>query len=58
MVSSTCVMPAASAKSVLPVPAWPSSDTKSHSGFISRFMAKFCSRLRAVMPQTLFLPWV
>ncbi|CPK75180.1 Uncharacterised protein [Bordetella pertussis] len=52
------MMPAASASSVLPVPAWPSSDTKSHSGFMSRFRAKFCSRLRAVMPQTLFLPWV
>src|SRR5437879_344277 len=48
--------PAASVRRVLPVPAWPSSVTKSIAGFMSRLSAKFCSRLRAVMPQTLFLP--
>ena len=41
----------------MPVPAWPSSVTKSMSGFISRLSAKFCSRLRAVMFQIAFLWW-
>ena len=39
--------------SVLPLPAGPSSVTKSISGSMSRLSAKFCSRLRAVMPQIL-----
>ena len=52
--SSVSMSPAASVSSVLPVPAWPSSEMKSTSGFMSRLSAKFCSRLRAVMPQTLF----
>ena len=51
-VSSVCVRPAASVSSVLPVPAGPRIVTKSMSGSSSRFSAKFCSRLRAVMPQT------
>jgi len=38
----------------LPVPAVPVSVMKSMSGSISRFSAKFCSRLRAVTPQTAF----
>ena len=52
--SRVCARPAASASSVLPLPAGPSSVTKSISGSISRLSAKFCSRLRAVMPQTLW----
>ena len=32
------------------MPAWPSRVTKSISGFMSRFMAKFCSRLRGGDP--------
>ena len=52
--SSTWVSPAASAISVLPVPAVPVRVTKSTSGSVSRFMAKFCSRLRVVTPQTAF----
>ena len=35
-----------------PVPAVPARVTKSQSGSISRLSAKFCSRLRAAMPQT------
>ena len=35
------------------VPAWPSSVTKSICGFMRMLRAKFCSRLRAVMPHTL-----
>jgi hypothetical protein len=31
---------------------------KSHSGSISKFKAKFWSRLRAVTPQTAFFWWV
>ena len=56
--SSVCASPAVSASSVLPVPAWPSSVTKSMSGSSSRFSAKFCSRLRAVMPQMAWRAWV
>jgi len=56
--SSTWVRPAASAISVLPVPAVPVRVTKSTSGSISRFMAKFCSRLRVVTPQTAFFRWL
>ncbi len=52
--SSVCSRPAASASSVLPVPAGPRIVTQSISGSISRLSAKFCSRLRAVMPQTLW----
>ncbi len=52
--SSVCMSPAASVSSVLPVPAGPRIVTKSMSGSMSRFSAKFCSRLRAVMPQTLW----
>ncbi len=44
--------------SVLPVPAWPSRVTKSTAGFMSRLSAKFCSRLRALMPQTEFFACV
>ena len=51
--SSVCASPAASVSSVLPVPAGPSTVTKSISGSISRLSAKFCSRLRAVTPHTL-----
>ena len=58
LVSSVCDSPAASASSVLPVPAWPISVTKSHSGSISRLSAKLCSRLRAVTPHTAFFAWV
>jgi hypothetical protein len=56
--SSVCVSAAARVSRVLPVPAWPSRVTKSISGFISRLRAKFCSRLRAVMPHTAFLAWL
>ena len=52
-VSSVCMSPAASVSSVLPVPAGPRMVTKSISGSMSRLSAKFCSRLRALMPQTL-----
>jgi hypothetical protein len=41
---------------VLPVPAGPRMVTKSTLSDISRLSAKFCSRLRAVMPQTLLRP--
>ena len=51
--SSVCISPAASVSNVLPVPAGPRMDTKSMFGSINRFNAKFCSRLRAAMPQTL-----
>ena len=47
--------PAARVRRVLPVPAWPRRVTKSTSGSMSRFSAKFCSRFLEVMPQTLFL---
>ena len=53
--SSVMAKPAANVSRVFPVPACPSRVMKSISGSISRFRAKFCSRLRAVMPQTLFL---
>ena len=53
LVSRVCMRPAARASSVLPVPAGPSTVTKSTSGSMSRFSAMFCSRLRALMPQTL-----
>ena len=53
--SSTWVSADAKVSKVLPVPACPSKLTKSTSGSISKFSAKFCSRLRAVMPHTLCL---
>ena len=56
--SSTCVSPAAKAIKVLPEPAVPLKVTKSTSGSISKFMAKFCSRLRVVTPHTAFLRWL
>ena len=46
------VRPAASVSSVLPVPAWPSSVTKSMFGSIRRLSAKACSLFLALMPQT------
>ena len=52
--SSVCMRPAASVSSVLPVPAGPRIVTKSISGSMSRFSAKFCSRLRALTPQMLW----
>jgi hypothetical protein len=56
--SSTCVRPAASVEQRLAGAGLAEQRDEVDAGFISRLSAKFCSRLRAVMPQTEFFACV